>query len=354
LSSKRPRTLLPAPGERDAGSRVALTRRSIPVVFYALALVVAACSNSGTNGSGQSTTAAVPAQRDIDALVDVGDGRQIYAKCQGQGSPTVVLIAGKGNGAEDWQQVLDPDDPAHDAPGDDVPWGLGRLEPSDASVFSSVARFTRVCTYDRPDIRFDAANVTTSRQQPHTVDLDVSDLHALLTALGEPRPYVLVSHSYGGLIAVLYARMYPENIGGLVMVDTVTQLMADVASPAKLENWDATNSATSPQVREGVKLIDAFEQINAAPALQPVAAVVLCADKPWRIDLLPADATQGEMVTFADWLASLDLLAIALGAENITQTNSGHDIYLYNPALVVDAIHRVIDDAREDAMPTPR
>ena len=36
-----------------------------------------------------------------------GDGRQIYVECRGEGSPTVVLIAGKGNGAEDWQQVLE-------------------------------------------------------------------------------------------------------------------------------------------------------------------------------------------------------------------------------------------------------
>jgi hypothetical protein len=89
--------------------------------------------------------------------------------------------------------------------------------------------------------------------------------------------------------------------------------------------------------------MDAFEQINAAPPLPAVPAVVLSADKPWRTDLLPPEATQGEMVTFADWLASLDRLATALGAENITQTDSGHDIYLYNPALVVDAVRGIVD-----------
>ena len=52
---------------------------------------------------------------------------------RGEGSPTVVLIAGKGNGAEDWLQVLDPADPAHDTPGDDLPWG-GKLERSDDAV----------------------------------------------------------------------------------------------------------------------------------------------------------------------------------------------------------------------------
>jgi hypothetical protein len=52
------------------------------------------------------------------------------------------------------------------------------------------------------------------------------------------------------------------------------------------------------------------------------------------------------MVTFQDWLAALDLLAADLGARHITATNSGHAIYLYNPALVVDAIRGVVDDVR--------
>ena len=103
-------------------------------------------AGAGTNGGTMSTSPGSEHRGDVDGLVDVGDGRRIYAKCQGQGSPTVVLIAGKGNGAQDWQDVLAPGDPAHDAPGDDVPWGIGTLEPSEDAVFGSVARFTRVCT----------------------------------------------------------------------------------------------------------------------------------------------------------------------------------------------------------------
>ena len=320
-------------------------RRIQAIALTAAIAAIASCSSSSQSGS-LDTSAPPPtarAQHDIRGTVDVG-GRRIYAECRGQGSPTVVLIAGKGNGAEDWLQVLDPADPAHEAPGDDLPIS-GKLGRSDAAVLPTVARFTRVCTYDRPDIRV-GDDVTTPRPQPHTVDEDVSDLHALLTALGEPGPYVLVAHSYGGLIATLYARTHPESVGGLVMVDTVTQLMEDVISPAKLASWDATNAMTSPQVREGVRLIDAFGQINAAPPLPEVPAVVLSADKPWRIDLLPPDAVTDDMVTFDDWLSSLDRLATDLEADHITTTDSGHDIYLYQPALVVDAIREVVDEVR--------
>ncbi|GAA1761420.1 alpha/beta fold hydrolase [Agromyces humatus] len=325
-----------------------MARRSSAIALCAAVLALAGCT-APTNDDGAVQPSPDPArQLDVDGVIDVGDGRGIYAKCAGQGHPTVILIAGKGNGARDWQDVLAPDDPAHDAPLDGLPWGLGTLEPSDDAVFPSVARFTRVCTYDRPDVRIDGDDVTTPRAQPHTVDLDVDDLHALMTSLEEPGPYVVVSHSYGGLIAALYARQYPDDVGGLVMVDTVTPLMADVTSADRLGNWDASNATTSPQVREGVKLIDAFEQINAASPLPELPAVVLSADKPWRTDLLPAEIARVETVTFDDWLASLELLAAELGAENITQTMSGHDIYLYNPALVTDEIRGIVDTVRAD------
>lgn len=340
----------------SASQRGRWSRRATVTATVFVTVVMAACGTGAGAGANELTVSSSPGRAlrgDVEGLVDVGDGRSIYAKCQGQGSPTVVLIAGKGNGAQDWQDVLTPGDRTHDAPGDDVPWGIGTLEPSEDAVFGSVARFTRVCTYDRPDIRFEGTDVTTPRPQPHTVDLDVGDLHALLTALGEPAPYVLAAHSYGGLIATLFARTHRETVGGLVMIDTVTPLMEHVTSAERLVNWDATNATTSPQVREGVKLIDAFEKINAAPPLPELPAVVLSADKPWRTDLLPAEATTHETVTFAEWLASLDLLAKDLGAEHVTHTDSGHDIYLYNPTLVTGEIRDVVTDVREQTPPLP-
>lgn len=308
------------------------------ITVGALALTVVSCATGRpTNG---------PATGPVDGLVDIGGGRGIYARCAGEGSPTVVLLAGKGNGAQDWQDVLAPGDPAQDAPGDDVSAGMGALEPSDAAVFPATARFTRVCTYDRPDVRSEGPDVSTSRPQPHTVDQDVDDLRALLTALGEPGPYVLVAHSYGGLIASLFARTDPPAVGGLVMVDAGSTLIADVTGGRRLVNWDASNVITSPGQPEGVKLVDAFEKIDAAPPLPPLPAVVLSADKPFRTDLLPAEVAAIETVTFPQWLAAQDLLAEQLGADHITATGSGHAIYLYRPGLVTDRIRGIVDDVR--------
>jgi pimeloyl-ACP methyl ester carboxylesterase len=222
---------------------------------------------------------------------------------------------------------------------------MGELVASDDAVFPSIARTTRVCTYDRSDIRFDG-EVTTPREQPHTVDLDVEDLHALLAAIGEPEPYVFVSHSYGGLVSTLYARTYPDSIAGLVMVDTVSEVMEELVTPGALQWWDDVNSATDDVVREGVMIKDAFARINAAGPMPDVPAIVLVADKPFRTDLVPPEQLEGEHTTFDDWVAMVTRLGADLGAKTISETNSGHNIYMYNPELVIDSIEEIVDTVR--------
>jgi pimeloyl-ACP methyl ester carboxylesterase len=298
-------------------------------------VVISGCGTPGTTSASSS---------DVKGVVDVGGGRQIYVECRGEGSPTAVLIAGKGNGADDWMQLLRPDDPVHEARGDDLPLG-GELVHSAEAVFPQVAQFTRVCTYDRPNVRA-GADTTTPRDQPHTVDADVNDLAALFDAIGETGPKVLVAHSYGGVIALLYARTHPADVAGLVIVDALTDDIAEVAEPDALAYWDRTNAMTSDQVREGVRVIDAVRQIEAAPQLRAMPTIVLVSDKPWRADLLPADV-RDKGISFTNWTDHLARFATGNNARLITNTHSGHDIHLYNPSLVVDEIRSVVGDVRE-------
>ncbi len=296
-----------------------------------------------------------PAQsagKDFAGLVDIGGGRQMYVECRGQRSPTVVLISGRGNGAADWSEILDPADPIHSAPTDLLAVGQGKLVPSDKAVFPSVSEFSRVCAYDRPGVRMDGKDISTPVPQPHMADRGVDDLHSLLVAAGEAGPYVLVAHSYGGVIAMLFARTYPEEVTGLVMVDVVTELMENVASPKAVAAWDAGNATSVPGGIEAVELLDAFAKIEAASPRRELPAIVLSADKPWP-DTGGAPPTEGAMVTFTDWLASGDLLAKSLDAPRITETNSGHNIYQYTPQLVVDAIHQVVDAVRQGTSNLP-
>jgi pimeloyl-ACP methyl ester carboxylesterase len=294
-----------------------------------------------------NVVAAQSADRDLAGLADIGSGRKMYLECRATGSPTVVLISGKGNGAADWNEILDPADPIHTAPADLLAIGQGKLFSSDIAVLPSVSSFTRVCAYDRPGTRLNGPDISTPVPQPHAADRAVEDLHELLAAAGEAGPYVLVAHSYGGVVAMLYARTYPADVAGLVMVDVVTELMKAVASPKAVAAWDASNRMSAPEAPEAVELLDAFAKIEAAPPRRELPAMVLSADKPWPdIGATPSAATDGATVTFSDWLASGALLAKSLDAPHITQTNSGHNIYQYSPQVVVDAIRKVVDEVR--------
>ena len=62
---------------------------------------------------------------------------------------------------------------------------------------------------------------------------------------------MLVAHSYGGVIATLFARTWPAEVVGLVMVDTVTELMQTIASPEALAKWDEVNRRSSSGAPEG-------------------------------------------------------------------------------------------------------
>jgi hypothetical protein len=64
------------------------------------------------------------------------------------------------------------------------------------------------------------------------------------------------------------------------------------------------------------------------------------------VDLIPPELLQGEHTTFDDWVAMVNQLGDNLGAKTITNTDSGHNIYLYNPELVIDSIDEIVADVR--------
>ena len=195
------------------------------------------------------------ASADFAGLVDIGGGRKMYLECRGAGSPTVVLVAGLKASAEDWSIA-------------------GK---SATAVFPGVAKFTRVCAYDRPGTPVgEKPSRSDPVEQPTTARDAVADLHALLSAAGEAGPYVLVGHSYGGLVVRLYASTYPEDVSGLVLVDALTEGLRDAETP---EQWAIQRKLMEGEIRESLILYPAlerndpdrsFDQMRAAPKLRPL------------------------------------------------------------------------------------
>ncbi len=93
--------------------------------------------------------------------------------------------------------------------------GLGTTSASWARVTAPIAERTRVCAYDRAGQGWsdEASNQRDGIES-------AQDLHELLAAAGENGPYVLVGHSTGGTYAMTYAARYPDEVAGLVLLDS--------------------------------------------------------------------------------------------------------------------------------------
>jgi pimeloyl-ACP methyl ester carboxylesterase len=126
-------------------------------------------------------------------MVSIGD-RRLSIDCDGEvGSPTVILMAGGGRTATDW-----------------------------AKVQPAVSKFSRVCSYDYAG--YGASDKAASEIQ--SVDEVVDDLHKLLIAAGEKRPFVLVGHSVAGIYSRSFVTRFPQEVAGLVFVDSAHEEQA--------------------------------------------------------------------------------------------------------------------------------
>jgi pimeloyl-ACP methyl ester carboxylesterase len=310
----------------------------------AVLVVSAGCGSSSSTqaegGEGRPDTA---------GLVDLGNGRSIHMECRGSGGPTVVLVTGLGERADNF--MITSADPTSD----------------DGSVFPAVAGFTRVCAYDRPGTARpteDGLELTRSTpvEAPATVGDSAEDLALLLRASGEPGPYVLVGHSLGGPIVRLYAAAHPDDVAGIVLDDALSENLADGLTPAQVESFEQLNDPVTqgkpPGSEQTLYRAAVVPLLSDLPAPPEVPTIILTADT-WLltaevVESGRAAGTLPEFVTveFADalWASQLvaqDVLAAKFpGAEHITETDSTHYIHLDNPQLVIDSIRDVVDQVR--------
>ena len=291
-----------------------------------------------TTNSAADVAASAP-RADFSGLVDIGGGRTMYMTCRGKGSPTVVLVSRLGDAADVWNVTADP--------------------KNERPVFAEVAEFTRVCAYDRPGTRRtdDKPSPSTPVEQPTSAKAAAADLDALLRVSGEPGPYVLAGHSYGGPIIRLYASAHPAEVGGLVLVDALSEDLPNGLTPKQEALLEELNTPPPGSHAETLDERATFRQLREAPPAPTVPTVVLTADRPQltKEALAEGQFPAGVDQEFADalWAAQLaaqEKLAEKFpGAEHITDTNSTHYIHLENPRLVSESIRGVVDAARDGA-----
>ena len=149
-----------------------------------IVLALAAGATYQAVGSRRSRLLHAPPGRMIDSA-----GQRLHVVCAGSGERPVLFEAGIGASSLSWTTVM-----------------------------RRTANFARVCAYDRAGLGWSAAP-----RSRRTVERMLSELHGVRAAAAGPAPAVLVGHSFGAFLSLLYASRHPSEIAALVLVDPPTE-----------------------------------------------------------------------------------------------------------------------------------
>jgi pimeloyl-ACP methyl ester carboxylesterase len=342
-------------------------------------LAIVFLSTIGTGATGAFAQSVVPSRIYAvpQRLVAVDGTRWLNLYCIGSGGPTVMLEAGAGNSMMTWRHVQ-----------------------------AEIARFARVCAYDRAGLGF-----SDTATRPSSIVNIVDDLHRLIAAVGIGRPIVFVGHSLGGEVGLLFVATYPAEVAGAVLVDPgfpdMLRLLQAALPPesrtALLDGFHKMldhDRACLVLAREGglvhpkTQAAKACVTISGSPdtlddMLRRVAARQLASPRIWQAmiseteSFVPtneqplADSARSDpaSLTFGDkplivltrgnregapgvppgsvaaidaaWKAAHDRIA-ALSTRGVSEVvpNTGHYIQIDQPAAVIDAVRRVVTEVR--------
>jgi pimeloyl-ACP methyl ester carboxylesterase len=258
----------------------------------AFAMAVLAACGGGSSGPSPSAAAA-------SHLVDVGGYRLWYA-CVGTGSPTVILDAGLGAaGSDEWSGLIPRLAPIH----------------------------TRVCTYDRAG---DGLSESRRTHDP-TAATQADELERLLRGAAIAPPYVLVPHSYAGLVDRVFADRYPDQVAGLVFEDVSTAWEIDL-----WPRWDP-----SPWIDGGAR-------VDIQTTRRQVLDAARLGDRPTIVVSQTAYDEEGIPAWAAPIFARQQDRLASLGNDviHIRVERTGHFIHREHPEVMVDAIAAVVDAVR--------
>lgn len=296
-------------------------RRLATVTAAVLALGLAACGQDTTEAAtvtptNAPTTSTVPRPteaRDASVRTDRGSMR---LRCAGSGPTTVLLIAGWG--------------------GDGNGWG---------TVETDIAEHTRVCSYAR-------FGTGTSDPPPSTQTFatQAADLRALLEEAGEPGPYVVLGHSFGGAAAATFATQQPADVRGVLLLDAspVTWPAAVCAVPDDGTEAAAGFQALCAEMKDPMKnserldVFAAFAEVEAIDSLGDVPLAVVTAARRSAPGLVEAEVARLTTV----WDAGVERwAALSSASKVVTVEDTGHSIQLDQPRLVVDEVLALLPSA---------
>jgi pimeloyl-ACP methyl ester carboxylesterase len=336
----------PGSGRADANRQTAGRRLRIALLGLAVVLA-AACGNKAADSAGtaaltstattatsstvppNSTTASAPASTTtspapasietvarptatIDELVGP-EGKRVHIRCVGHGPTTVLLVAGFEAGAGGWLKI----------------------EPL-------LAERSRVCSYERP-----GTGTSDPPAATQTFVSQATDLHSLLTTIGEPGPYVVVGHSFGGAEAVTFTSMFANEVKGLALIDASpatwpTDLCAiadDGSDSATAVGSNCAGWADPNGNAEHLDVFGSFEKVAGVSSLGSTPmAVITAVERPFT-GLSTAELAR---LTQAWDNGQQRWSELSAASHVVPVDHTGHHIELDRPEVVVSEITRLL------------
>ena len=259
--------------------------------------------------------------------VDCG-GRRIRYVCMGTGVPAVIIDQGQGLSIERSFERQ-------------VPIGWTR-------VFTKIQESVQVLMHDRAGL-----GSSDPAPAPRTSLQMVDDLRAVLAAAQVSPPYVLVGHSVGGFNAQVFAGKYPDEVAGMVLVDS--------SHPDQISRWAGMVPPETPGeplvlrlLRHGPDATLTTEHIDFRTSADQAREVTTIGAKPLVVVSQSPGALCPPGIPVAVWEKmqpmwselQADLLKLSESATHAVATHAGHMVQLEEPDLVIEAILSVVRAAQ--------
>jgi pimeloyl-ACP methyl ester carboxylesterase len=303
-------------------------------IFVVLGAFLIVAALSGATYQWLATRNDLAATPPPGRLVDIG-GYRLHLWCTGNGAPAVILDTGLGGSSAGW----------------------GFVQPD-------VARFTRVCSYDRAGMGYSDPGPS-----PRTARRIASELAELLARSGIGGPVVLVGASIAGFDVRVFASDHPERAAGLVLVDASHE--DDAHEVPGMARFVPLLSALGVFRLLGVSFGPPVESL--APSVRPFARATsfrsagyqAAADEIVHIResasevrgsrrklTIPVLVITGGRGADENWRQlQRDQASLSDRGCLIVAQQSGHVVATDQPEVVVDAIRTVVEIARGHDVP---
>ncbi|MFE3576793.1 alpha/beta fold hydrolase [Lysinibacillus sp. NPDC059133] len=232
--------------------------------------------------------------------LDIG-GIELYYELLGEhhDGPTLVFESGYGVTLENWNSIKD-----------------------------EVSKFSRMFIYDRAGI-----GKSEMDDRPRHSRQSVDNLRILLKKAGVKPPYVLVGHSIGGLNVRLFASKYPEEVAGVVLLDSSHEDQNKILPP--LFTKEVQEAYYNQFTIEGSlnEIEESFEQVRTSKSFGNIPLIVVTGG-------LQTFHTKESM---AAWMRLQEELAnLSTIKQHIVVEDAGHAIHFDKPEVVIDTIRDIL------------